>query len=248
MSGLRLGAAGAEAPALMLPLRALLVALAASACTAVVFRAQIAGGFALLFGDRHDGAIALAIIEHWRHVLLGEAAWDRTAYFWPVPDTLGYNDGYLLFGLVHAVFRAFGLDPFLAGELANMAIRAAGFLGAHLAARRVLGLPFGWALLAAALFTLANNLAIRASHVQLFSVAFLPWLALFAGEAVRALWRARRGALLSWGAAALAWHAAMLMTGFYMAWYAAFFGAALLLAWAAVAGPARRGRLLAAAR
>ena len=53
-------------------------------------------------------------------LLRGEAAaWDRTAYFHPVPATLGYNDGYLAFGLLLAGFRALGADPFLAGELTN---------------------------------------------------------------------------------------------------------------------------------
>src|SRR5215212_6266644 len=175
--------AGALAAANSSSLRGVVLALACAACVAVFFRNQIANGFTLLFGDRHDAVIALSIMEHWRNVLVGVTEWSRTAYFHPVPGTLGYNDGYFLFGLVYAAFRGGGADPFLSGELTNMVVRAVGFLAMHAACRRVLGLSFGWSLLGAALFTLSNNLFIRASHAQLFSVGFLPVLAVLLREA-----------------------------------------------------------------
>jgi hypothetical protein len=226
------------------PLRALLGMLACLACLAVFFRGQIADGFTLLIGDRHDAVIALSIMEHWSSWLRGAAiAWDRTFYFHPVPATLGYNDGYLAFGLLLSAFRAVGADPFLAGEFANMAMRGLGFLGFHLLARRAFGLSFGWALLGAALFTLSNNLYIRGSHAQLFSVSLVPMLGVLAHGAGTALLAGRRRATLAWGAGFVLWHAMMLLTGFYMAWYAAFFGAALLLAWLLVAGADGRRRL-----
>jgi hypothetical protein len=223
--------------------RAVFLALACALCVGVFFRNQIANGFTLLLGDRHDAVIALAIMEHWRNVLAGGAEWSRTAYFHPVPGTLGYNDGYFLFGLVYAAFRAAGADPFLGGELTNMAMRAVGFLGMHAACRRVLGLPFGWSLLGAALFTLSNNLFIRASHAQLFSIGFLPVLAVLLREAGSALFARRRAALLGWGAAFALLFAALLMTGFYMAWYFVFLAGATLLAWLAIAGEVPRRAL-----
>jgi hypothetical protein len=200
--------------------------LAGAACLAVFFRHQLADGFTLLNGDRHDGLIALAVLEHWWNVLRGRAAWDVTAYFHPVPATLGYNDGYLLLGLPHAAARALGADPLLAGELANVAARAVGFAATVALGRRALGLTPAWAVLLAALVTLANNLFIRGSHVQLFSVSFVPVLALLGHAALAALLAARRRALLLWGGGFVGWFAAMLLTGFYMAWYAALFGAA----------------------
>jgi hypothetical protein len=229
--------------------RALIGTLVCLASLALLFRGQIADGFTLLLGDRHDAVIALAIMEHWSALLAGESvAWDRTFHFHPVPGTLGYNDGYLAFGLLYAPARALGADPFLAGEAANIALRAIGFLGFHLLARRVFGLGFGWALLGAALFTLSNNLAIRGSHAQLFSVSLVPMLGVLAHGAGTALLAARHGALLAWGTGFLAWHALMLMTGFYMAWYAVFFAALLLPAWLLAAGRAGRAGALAATR
>jgi hypothetical protein len=226
----------------------LLVTLAGTLCLAVFFRVQLLNGFTLLFGDRHDGVIELAILEHWRNFLTGAAAWNRTAYFWPVADTLGYNDGFLVFGLLHSLFRALGADPFLSGELVNMALHALGFLGAHVLARRVFGLKPGWSLLAAALFTLANNLGIRASHAQLFGVALAPWLAWLLAEALRALWAGRRAALLGWAACFLCGFALWLLSGFYMAWYFAFLAGATLLCWLAMAGGEARRELRLALR
>jgi hypothetical protein len=237
--------AAAPTPAL---LRAAVLALACALCVGIFFRHQIANGFTLLLGDRHDAVIALSILEHWRNVLAGAAEWSRTAYFHPVPGTLGYNDGYFLFGLVYAAFRAAGADPFLGGELTNMALRAVGFLSMHAACRRVLGLPFGWSLLGAALFTLSNNLFIRASHAQLFSIGFLPALAVLLREAGSALTERRRAALLGWGGGFVLLFAALLMTGFYMAWYFLFLSGATFLAWLAIAGGASRRALLSAIR
>jgi hypothetical protein len=213
----------------------LLVALACAACLAVFFRGQLMDGFTMLLGDRHDGVIQLSILEHWRNVLRGTEPWNRPAYFWPVPGTLGYNDGYLAFGLLHAVLRGLGADPFLSGELVNMALRALGFLGMHALARRLFGLGLGWTLLAAALFTLANNLAIRGSHAQLFCVSLAPGLALLLLEAVLAMLAGRRAALVSWGAGFLVGFAVWLLSGFYMAWYFVFFSTAALACWLVLA-------------
>lgn len=226
------------------PLRRAVILLVGIACLAVFFRSQLLNGFTLLLGDRHDAVIELAILEHWSNVLAGAEAWNRTAYFWPVAGTLGYNDGYLGFGLPYALFRALGADPFLAGELVNITLRGLGFLGAYVAMRRVMALDWGWALLGAAVFTLANNLYIRGSHAQLFSIGLVPWLAVLAHATLSAMWHGARGALLRNGAGFCALFALALMTGFYMAWYVAFLSMATLVAWIAMAGRARRVLLL----
>ncbi|MBL6457921.1 hypothetical protein JMJ55_21525 [Belnapia sp. T6] len=228
--------------------RSLAIGLACLLAVAFFFRQQIGNGFTLLLGDRHDAVIALAIMEHWPNLLRGFSAWDRTDYFFPVPGTLGYNDGYLLFGLLQAGFRAAGADPFLGGELVNAATRVIGFLGTYALGRRMFGLGWGWALLGAALFTISNNLFIRGNHAQLFSIGFVPVLALLAHGTVRALLEGRRGALLRWGAGFAVGFAACLLTGFYMAWYFAWCGGVMLLAWLLVAGPVARRRLWAAMR
>lgn len=229
-------------------LRLFLVLVACALSVAFFFRYQIGNGFTLLLGDRHDAVIEISILEHWYNVLRGIEPWSSTSYFFPVPGTLGYNDGYLLFGLIHAGFRSAGADPFLSGELVNLTTRIIGFLGIYGTCRRILRLGFGWALLAAVLFTISNNLFIRGSHAQLFSVSFVPVLALLLHRTMAALVEGRRAALLGWGAGFALFFAACLMTGFYMAWYSVYLGGAVLLAWLAVAGARRRQALFAALR
>ncbi|MDB5372773.1 MAG: hypothetical protein JWP04_1415, partial [Belnapia sp.] len=84
------------------------------------------------------------------------------------------------------------------------------------------------------------------SHAQLFSIGFIPVLALLLHGMLAALLAGRRAALLGWGTAFALGFAACLLTGFYMAWYAAYLGGATLVAWLLVAGPPARHRLVAA--
>ncbi|MDB5375348.1 MAG: hypothetical protein JWP04_3990, partial [Belnapia sp.] len=179
----------------------LLIGLAGALAIGFFFRNQLGSGFTLLLGDRHDAVIELSILEHWANVLRGLSPWNVTDYFFPVPGTLGYNDGYLLFGLLHAGFRALGADPFLSGELVNATTRAIGFAGTYALGRRAFALAPGWAVLAAVLFTISNNLFIRGSHAQLFSIGFIPVLALLLHGMLAALLAGRRAALLGWGTA-----------------------------------------------
>jgi hypothetical protein len=71
---------------------------------ALVFRGWLFTGFDRAFGDEEDGYLALAIIEHWRHVFAGTVHWTDpsssipraarsatpTRSFCSVPSTLHY--------------------------------------------------------------------------------------------------------------------------------------------------------------
>ncbi|MCO6417418.1 hypothetical protein JYK14_14790 [Siccirubricoccus sp. KC 17139] len=235
--------AGGSVPDAMGP-RARAIMLAAGLASLILFfRHQLADGFALLLGDRHDAVIALSIMEHWWNVLRGLQPWDVTGYFHPVPGTLGYNDGYLAFSLLYSLPRALGADPFLAGELTNIGLRALGYGAMFALLRRAGRLPWPAAVLGAGLFTISNNLYIRGSHAQLFSIGLVPLLAWLAHGAAAALLEGRRGALLGWGAGFCLGFALALLTGFYMAWYCVFFATALLPSWLIVAGAEGRRRL-----
>jgi hypothetical protein len=212
------------------------VAVTAAACVAFFFRFQIRNGGRLLNGDRYDGAIETAILEHWHNVLTGHASWSTTHYFFPAPNTLGYNDGYLLFGLVHAALRSwFGLDLFLSSEVVNAVLRAVAFVGFYLAARTLVRAPYVLSLLGAALFTLASNMFLHAYHAQLFAVGLVPVMALLAGAAVRAFLTDRPSALAGWGVLCALLFAAWLLTGYYMAWFFAFFACIAAVVYAASA-------------
>ena len=187
------------------------------------FREQLTSGFKLLFGDRTDAVIEITILEHWYNVLHGYASWPTTFYFYPYQGTLGFNDGFFLYGLPYSLLRLCGVDPFLSSELVNVLLRVVAFVAFHLFLRRGLELAPFWSLLGATLFTLSCTMAMRANHVQLLSVGFVPlfaWLVCNAAAALAAdAWRR----FVLWGALAAVLMSAWLVTAYYMAWFTLFF-------------------------
>ena len=123
----------------------------------VFFREQICSGFANIIGDRYDGFIETSIQEHWYNVLKGWSSPFYTEYFYPYRNTLGYNDGYFLYGLVYSAIRWCGFDPFISGEIVNIVVRGSGFVGFYAAGRIIFSLSPRWAAFGAALFTISNN-------------------------------------------------------------------------------------------
>ena len=211
------------------PLRYAGAVLASIACLLALYRVQLLSGGDRLPGDVVDVRIAIALQEHWRNVLRGLEAWNQPLYFYPTADTLGYNDGYLLFGVFYALGRAAGLDVFLANEAAGAVFRVIGFAAMAWFGRSVIRLPFGWAVLAAAVATLSNALFLQSPHIQLLSLALAP---LFACLAWRTL-TSSGGRQVVWSCLAALLVDAWLLTAFYPVWFTGLFG--LLLACAGLA-------------
>ncbi|SRR5579859_1181605 len=199
--------------------------------TAFFFRSQIGDGFNYLFSDRYDGFIEISLLEHWFNVFRGYSHPFVTNYFYPEPNTLGYNDGYFLYGLIYSVPRSLGADAFLSSELVNVVVRGIGYFGLYAALRRMAGLSRPWSMFGGVLFTISNGIFIHAVHQQLLSVSFVPVLAVLAWEMVAALKQNRRLRGIAYGAACVALYAALLMTAFYIAWFFAYFTLFFLAAW-----------------
>lgn len=219
---------------------ATLVALATIGAVAVFFRAAILSGFTRLFGDRYDGFIEIALMQHWSNVLHGLGGWRDTGYFHPHAGTLGYNDGYLLLGLPYAIFRALGCDWALSATFARMCMKAVGAIGMYLLMRRPIGCRIGYSLLAAVIFTIANGLAVQAVHGQLDTIALAPVEAYLLGRFVNALPGSDRWAARGWGVAAAILFAAWIMTAYYMAWFFVFLATMTVVAGLLMLDRARR--------
>jgi hypothetical protein len=188
---------------------------------ALVFRGWLFSGFDGAFGDEEDGYLALALIEHWRHVLSGAVHWTDLLIFYPARGTLGYSDGFLLFGLAHAPLRLLGVDTFTGYMIVMAGLAAIGFFGFRRLAVRHFGIPPAFAAVGAFLFAFANVDAVKLIHVQVYAAMLLPGLC----DLIVSGWRAKRhGAVF--GAAAGLLYAALFLTGFQTAW---FFGCLLLL-------------------
>ena len=210
------------------PVAALAVCLTVALILFLQFRAQIFNSFTVLYGDRYDAAIMTTILEHWSNVMRGKAPWSQLYYFYPYTKTLGHTDGYFLIGLIYALVRPLGFDPFMTTELSNMILKVLGFGAFLTAARQIFRLPFWIALLAAALFTISNSLTIHGQRLQLSTVAFAPMLALLMWHALRALYAGRTRAFIGFGCAAGLLLGAWSITCFYMTWFFIFFTTFLL--------------------
>jgi hypothetical protein len=210
------------------------------------FWPQFFSDFRNLYGEAFDGAIEKVLISHWWAVLRGLQHWNQPLYFYPRADVLGYNDGYLLYGLIGAAFRAFGVDVMRAGELAHVVVRLIGYFSMYaLLQRMASGRLINIAV--AVLFTIALN-ALSGPHLQLLAVSFAPamtLLGLWALDALREGRAARSCAMLvAWAALYGAW----LLTAYYMAFFFALFLLVFAISYAVIAPREVRAyaRLLAA--
>lgn len=206
----------------------------------IQFRVQILNGFTTLYGDSYDAAIVVAILEHWRNVFAGDSHWSQLYYFYPYQNTLAQTDGYFIIGVIYSVVRLFSGDPFVSSELSNMVVRAIGFLSFYWMLRKVFDIRFGWAVFAAGLFIIANNLTVHGTRVQLATLAFAPFVSTLLYRAYQGLLADEPKRLLAWGSGAGIALGAWALTCFYILWFYVFFTVALGLALLYVASKAQR--------
>src|SRR4051812_36857890 len=143
----------------------------------VFFRVPIFNGFTRMWGDHLDGGIEATILEHWYNVVRGYSHWSQTNYFYPATRTIGYNDGYFLYGLIHSVFRLLGLDIIISSQLTDIVLKSTGFISFYLFVRTAFFTCFAYAVLGAAIFTIGHATFMHAFHQQLLSVCFAPLVA-----------------------------------------------------------------------
>ncbi len=197
---------------------------------AIFFRFQLRSHGQWNLGDNLDGLIAFNIIHHWYNVFHGIENWRTVGYFYPYVNTLGYNDGYFLYGVIYTVLRFLKIRMFMASEGVNIIIRMIGFYSFFYLCHRKLGLNFFVCLLTAFIFSLSTVVYRQGGHVQLLSVSFAPLLTVFIINYLKYLlvdqniYRS-----IFWGGIAGIFYAAWLLTAFYMIWFYTLFGCILLL-------------------
>jgi hypothetical protein len=198
---------------------------------ALLFRGWLFTGFDRAFGDDEDGYLALAIIEHWRHVFSGAVHWTDPIVFFPERGTLGYTDAFFLLGAADAALRGLGLDAFTAFMVVMAAISAIGFVGFRALAIRHFGVPPAFAAIGAFLFAFSNLDAVKLIHVQAYCAMLLPVLCDLALSA----WKGERGAPILAGVAG-ALYGLMFLTAFQASWFFAFYVLLIALLCPAVFG------------
>ena len=198
---------------------ALLCMMLAVASLTIFFRDDLYVGFASVLGDRLDGTIELALLQHWSNVVNGVEAWNAPGFFYPTRDTLGYNDGYLLTGLIFAFLRMLGTGLYMASEGTNALVKLSGFIGFVVFATTVFRCRLWIAALGGVVFTDALNSYAQSGHAQLLTVSFAPILGAILISMARAITVQRRREVLAYGAAGAVFLATWLLTAFYIAWF-----------------------------
>jgi hypothetical protein len=207
----------------------IVLALTAAVSVAWFFRFHILSGFTRFSGDSYDAMIEVSILQHWQNVFAGQEAWNSLAYFQPARNSLGYNDGYLLYGVIYTAARMAGLPLVAAAEAVNVLMKLIGFAGMYLFLRRKTECRAGWAVFGAVLLTIADITLVHVNHAQLLTVALAPIAGLLAWDAVEALYRNDRRSLLRNGLAFVAVFALWISTAYYPAWFFAFFLLVMLI-------------------
>lgn len=144
--------------------------------TITFFSSQLRVRWELVFGDQFDGLIEFSILQHWYNVFHGIENWRTVGYFYPYQNTLGYNDGYFLYGILYTALRMLNIKMFMASELVNVIIQITGFYSFFYLCHRKLKLKFFVCLLTASIFSLGNAIYVQSNHVQLLSIFFAPVL------------------------------------------------------------------------
>jgi hypothetical protein len=198
----------------------------------LVFRRWLFSGFDAAFGDDEDGYLALALVEHWRHVFAGAVHWTDPIFFFPQRGALGYTDAFFLFGVVHAPLRLAGVDAFTALMLVMAGTSAIGFFGFRRLALRHFEIPPACAAVGAFLFAFANMDAVKLIHIQAYGAMLLPSVSsLFLSG-----WNSKHSGAVLGGAAGLL-YAALFLTAFQTAWFFGFLLLLLALLHPAICGP-----------
>jgi hypothetical protein len=190
----------------------------------VFFREQWSSGFDRIMGDPGAARFIIYINENWYQSLLGHASWRTPAFYFPIKNTLGLSDTFLLWQLVYAPARALGADPFLAYQIVLIVLSAIGFATFYLLVRTLWRPPIALGLLGAAVFAFSNALYANVNHPQLFGVLLLPSVCLLGVVAWRAALRGDRRGML-WGAA----FGALAVLVLYSTYYVGFFSVLAVL-------------------
>ena len=205
----------------------------------LIMRVPVMSHFRRIGGDTLDGMLALAIEMHWGHVFNGTAlGWRTTNYFFPIRDTLGYNDSFFLHGTLLALVRFCGADILLGLQVVDWSFRAIGFVSMWVLARRCFDWPSLVNVLAATLFVTANCYYPNATvHAQFLACNLLPLLILLQAESFRAAagGATYRFALLAAIFAALM--GAMLITSYYVSFFFILADALVLILYVSILCP-----------
>lgn len=195
----------------------------------VYFRQFLFSGFDMIAGNNGDVRFDLFIRENFYQFLLGRSEFFSPPMFYPVKNTLGYSDTYLLDALIYVPMRVFGFDPYLSFEIVLIVTSLLGFCFFNLVVTRYLKATQPWAAIAGVLFVFSNGLFIKIGHPQMQEVCWTPLIVLMVLEAARRLsHKTKFTPVMGYGAGLM--FALLCTTAFYVSWFFLFLAGTTLVA------------------
>ena len=147
--------------------------LAAVLATVWVFRRVIRGG--MLPGDIGDARWTIALHEHWYRVWSGQDGIRDLYYYFPLKNTLGTSDAFLVQGQIYSLARLLGFTVVNSWVIAGFTFFMVGALGIAVLAKQVL--VSRWSQVAMVVLTVASYpVLVGFGHVQLFGLLSVSWL------------------------------------------------------------------------
>jgi hypothetical protein len=150
-----------------------LPALAAVLATVWVFRTVLRGG--LLPGNIGDARWTIALHEHWYRVWSGQDAIRDLHYYFPLANTLGSSDAFLVQGQIYSLARLVGFSQINSWVIAGFTFFLIGALGVAVLARQLLDSRS--AQVAMVVLSVASYpVLVGLGHVQLFGLLSVSWM------------------------------------------------------------------------
>lgn len=127
-----------------------------------------------LIGNTSDGLLTNLLAEHWFRFFSGKEAFRDLIIFFPAENTLSYSDTLFVFGVIHSLFRLFGVNMFISYKLTLILIHVFGVFSMLYLLRVKLKISFPACIFGIIIF--AYSYSAVNGHSQLYAYFFLPSL------------------------------------------------------------------------
>lgn len=145
-------------------------------CECFFFRNILGSENGMLISDRADGRLTTLLTEHWWNFFNGKENFSEIAMFYPAAEAFGYTDLFLGYGLIHSIFRLFGINMFLSYKYTLIAVHAMGTCSMYYLMNKKLKCNIYWSLFGTLAFCFSDTFARHLGHTQLNAISALPVL------------------------------------------------------------------------
>lgn len=184
--------------------------------------AEFSSHFSNMMGDRIDIRFCAFIIEHLFQSFSGRAEWLSPGLFYPVKETLGYSETFLLHVFAYAPFRLLSFDSLSALQFAIIVLNFLTYVCTWLFLRRGLGVSLLSATIAALVFSFNSAKFNQLNHIQLQPLLLLPLISWLLWSYLKRLGENSSSEIFRKLSLAALLFNLQLLTSVYVAWYFAF--------------------------